>query len=80
MRVTGPVRHRRARRGQVAGLEPSPVAVRPPLGRGPADSEVVRGSGNRPAVLDDQPPDPKALNRGQSSVSVGHEDLLVTER
>jgi hypothetical protein len=32
---------------------------------------------DRPAVIDDQPPDPEPLNWGESSISVRHEDLLV---
>jgi hypothetical protein len=32
---------------------------------------------DRPAVVNDQPPDPEPLNWGQSSISVRQEDLLV---
>ncbi|MGO1266513.1 MAG: hypothetical protein ACTMIY_07775, partial [Microbacterium gubbeenense] len=34
---------------------------------------------DRPPILDDELPYPQALDWGQSSISVGHEDLLVDE-
>lgn len=42
----------------------------------PRHPEVAGGRSDRPTVVDDLPSEPEALARGQSSVSVGHEDLL----
>jgi hypothetical protein len=80
MRAAGPVGHRRARRHLPGGFELGAVAVRPALRGRPGHPEVLSNLHYWPAVLDDESTDPNTLNRRQSSISVGHEDLLVVER
>jgi hypothetical protein len=50
------------------------AAVRAP---GPVDRTIAahRHTSDRPAVVDNQPPDPQTLDRGESDMSVRHEDL-----
>ncbi|BAJ74405.1 membrane-bound serine protease [Microbacterium testaceum StLB037] len=52
------------------------VPASPPLRGAPRHPEMGRRRSDRPAVIDDLPGESKALARCQSSVSVGHEDLL----
>ena len=70
-RPTGPVDHP----GRTLGSEPG----RPLAGGHGRDHEHLRRRRRRPAVLDDQFREPQSSSRGQCSVSVGHEGLLVAE-
>lgn len=58
---------------------PSRHTVQPPLRCRPGDMEERGRMSDRPTVIDDQSPNPQALDWGQSGISVGHEDLLVDE-
>jgi len=66
-----------ARNGRPSRRAHRRIPVGPPLRGRPRHVEEHRRVGDRPAVVDDQPPDPQTLNRGESSISVRHEDLRV---
>ncbi|MBG6107248.1 hypothetical protein IWX88_000866 [Frigoribacterium sp. CG_9.8] len=69
MRARGPVLHpHRAHRR---------ITVGPPLRGRPRHVELVGGIGDRPSIVNDQTRDPKTVTWSQSSISVGHEGLLV---
>src|SRR5450759_3367225 len=68
MRAAGSVDH--------CGLAHLVVADRPPFGGGPRDVEMLRGSDDRPALVDDAPGQQQPALRGQSCVSVDPEGLL----
>jgi hypothetical protein len=68
-----------ARRGSVVhpGRAFRAVPISPLVSRAPGNVEEVRRAGRGPALLHDQPRQPEAMLRGQSSVNVSHEGLLV---
>lgn len=51
----------------------------PPFRGRPGNVEEHGSVRDRPASVDDEFPNPQALDRSQSSISVGHEGLLVDE-
>jgi hypothetical protein len=70
-------------RARAAVLHPArpelSVPIGPPLRGRPRHLEPLSRPSDRPAVINDQLPDPEPSLRRQSSISVHDEDLLVCE-
>ena len=79
-RTARPVTEHRASHRSRRRVEHLPVTLRPPVRGRPAHPVVVGRLRHRPAAIHHKPAELETSFRSQSSVSVGHEDLLVVWR